>query len=343
MTTAQEAAAAKTQLAGDLAAGVATLSLNQQVTFYLYRRVVLPLDGYVFWVRASLLGPSAILNGSPLDTFRFDQPQGVRSPAPSIVATGSLHYATSRGQEEDQTTATNQVVFTSLVPVQDLNLVGPSAIYIATLQPDNVRFAFANRRSFYQQADLYHYVGNAVYASMATQVIDDPRQFWGRSPIVSNSLPLWLALNGYQPPPGSLAVPLTLYASYVVPDNLQPPYGVVHIPPESTRAMQSTPYLGGNLSHDQLARDLVRVTLWGERNFNALDFLDAVNQYSLDTDNIGIMNMPIVRDEKKPQVELAAIAMKKTIEFEVSYYQSTARTVARQIITQCVPSFVLQP
>jgi hypothetical protein len=83
----------------------------------------------------------------------------------------------------------------------------------------------------------------------------------------------------------------------------------------------------------------VRITLYGTRNFSALDFVDCVNQYSLDTDLIGIMNLPTVRDEKRTQSELSTIAMKKSVEFVVSYYQQRANDVARQIILSAIPSF----
>lgn len=339
MTSVAEAMGAKTELAGDLAAGVESLSLSYEATFTRYAKVVLPLDGFVFWVRADLLSASALLDAAALNNWAFNQAQAVVGPAQTIVAKGSLHYATSRQQDEDQTLAVNQVVFTSEVEIEPLNAVGPGFIYIATF--DGLRVAFAQRGRFYKQAGLHHYVGNAVYASMATQVVDDPRLFWNAEPVVSNSLPLWLALNGYEPLPGSPACPVRLYPSFAVPDNLPPPYGAVHVVPESTRAIAGSPFLDSRSSHSQLCRELVRITLYGLRNFQALDFQDCVNQYSFNTDNVGLMSAPVVRDDKRAQPEIAALAMRKTIEFEVSYLQATARDVARQIIARCVPTFQL--
>jgi len=55
----------------------------------------------------------------------------------------------------------------------------------------------------------------------------------------------------------------------------------------------------------------VRITLFGVRNDQALDFVACVNQYSLDYDMFGVMNMPTIRDEKRTQAELNVIAMKK--------------------------------
>jgi hypothetical protein len=52
----------------------------------------------------------------------------------------------------------------------------------------------------------------------------------------------------------------------------------------------------------------------------------------MNTDNIGLMNMPIIQDEKIAQPEFGIIAMKKTITFKVSYYQNTVNDVALKYI-----------
>jgi hypothetical protein len=68
-----------------------------------------------------------------------------------------------------------------------------------------------------------------------------------------------------------------------------------------------------------------------------------VNQFSVDTDALGIMSMPIMRDEKRGQMELQAIAMKKTIEFDVSYYQTRINDIARQLVESCVVQYEVSP
>jgi hypothetical protein len=55
------------------------------------------------------------------------------------------------------------------------------------------------------------------------------------------------------------------------------------------------------------------------------------------------MNMPTVRDEKRPQSEIQAIAMKKIIEYDVSYYQSRIRDIARQLILDCIVDYSVSP
>ena len=56
---------------------------------------------------------------------------------------------------------------------------------------------------------------------------------------------------------------------------------------------------------------------------------------------IGIMNLPIVRDEKRTQSELGTLAMKKIIDYEISYHQNRVNTVARQVIKSTIPNIYI--
>jgi hypothetical protein len=96
------------------------------------------------------------------------------------------------------------------------------------------------------------------------------------------------------------------------------------------------PFLSLNNSHFQLAHERVRVTLYGVNSAAALTFLDCVLQFSQDYDVIGLMNTPVVRDDKVPQAEFGIIAAKKIIDFEVSYTQTGIRNLARQYIIQAL-------
>jgi len=49
--------------------------------------------------------------------------------------------------------------------------------------------------------------------------------------------------------------------------------------------------------------------------------------------------MPIIRDEVRTQSELNVRGMKKSIEFEISYYQSVAQDIARQLILSSIPTY----
>ena len=319
MASAVEAATAKPQLGAGLAQGVETLSGNEQVTFTLYVKLVLPLDGYVFWVNATLLTDSALYNASQYNKLLYNNyPEGV--PSRQLVASGSFHFSSDVQMLEDRQTVFNHTTFTSLVEIADFNLINPQFQYIATYQ--GMRFAFNTRANFYKQADLYHYRGDALYSVMTTQIIDSMTGFDTQSVIVSNSLPIWLALNQFFP----------MYPSYLVDQNIVPPYAAIDINPSLTTALQDFPLLDPNSNPFQLVKDTVKITMYGIRNHEALNFVQYILDYSRNTDNIGLMNMPVLQDEKMTQSELGIMAQKKTITFEVSYFQTTVNDIARQLI-----------
>lgn len=319
MASVQETSGAKTPLGASLADGLNTISLNQTLDFQLYVRMVLPLDGYVFWVNANLLSDSAIYNASQYNKFKYDQPPGT-IPAKRITVQGSVHYSSEVNQLEDRTSVFNHIIFTALQDITDFQSVNPQIMYVAKWQ--DMQFTFNRRDAFYKQADLYHYRGDPLYSIMDTQLIDTMTDFDLESVIVSNSLPIWLTLNEYFP----------MFPSFLVDQNLPPPYASVHIEPTSTQALQAAPLLTQNTSHYQLVKEQVRISIFGARNSTALDFQDYVFQYSLNTDNIGLLNMPVIQDEKVTQSEFGILAQKKVITFEISYYQQTVRDIARRLI-----------
>ena len=338
MTTVAEASLAKSQLGADLAAGVNLLGLDQTVYFTKYVKLVLPLDGFVFWVKADLLSPAALFNASALNAAQLNANLTPVTPAPVVAVKGSFHYSSATNQDEDAIYSNNVVTFTALSEIQAFNEIGPQVIFIATF--DKIRFAFNNRGGLFKLADLYHYSGSAIYSTMQSQIIDHPAQFNARQLVVSNSLPIWLSMRNYSPPYPGFGNAIDLYPSFAVPDNLPPPYAAIHIPPAATLPLQAFASLGPSLSHAQLVQDRVQITTYGLNNDAALSFVDFVCQFSNDLDTLGIMNMPVFRDEKKTQSELGILAMKKTIEFEVSYYQSAARSAARQMISSALVSYL---
>lgn len=291
--------------------GLHVLTSGAVIPFTQYVRYVLPLDGYVFWLKTK-----------------------------ATTLEGSLHISGNKQQREDETISVNRVVFTTGMMADDLNTIEPNTIWVGESQ--GVKFAFSESGPRFQQSGLFHYVGDAVYPALQSQLVDVGSQLPKDTLVVSNSLPAWLALKSYNPVwlpapnPG-----ITLYPSFLVPDDLPPPYGSVHIEPSQTEAIQSTARIGPLRNHFQLAKDRVRVTLYGTTNDQALAFLDLVDQFTLDTDVLGLMNMPIVRDEKRTQAELGVIAMKKTIEFEVNYYQAAIRNAAQQLIKSVSTDYII--
>lgn len=313
-------AGTKTEFATAADAGVNTLSNNQTITFTKYVKLILPIDGYVFWVRADILSESALFNASRLNGANYNQTQRTITPAATLVAQGSLHYATRTDQREDETAGINQMVFTALELIEEFNDIGPMELWIGAFE--GLKFSFNSRASHYAQSGLHHYRGDAVYPALESQLIDDSAGFDTTNVIVSNSLPLWLKLDRFMP----------MYPSFLVEENARPPYASVHIEPNSTQAIQSVPRLTRNGSHYQLVKETVKITIYGLRNFNVLDFQDYVFAHSLATDEFGLMDMPVVRDEKRTQSEMAVIAMKKSFTLNVSYYQTRVRDIARQLI-----------
>lgn len=338
------ASAPQTQFAADARSGLELLDLNQTVTFTKYVKTVLPLDGYVFWVKADLLSDSALLNSSNLNETLLNDSPTIATPADQIQVNGSLHFSYGANQGETENKAILGVRFTSEQEIQDFKLIDPQTIYIGEFLGS--KFAFSatgvgdnGRGGNYEQAGIFHYYGEAINPVLLTQIIDDPTQLDTSNVITSNSLAFWLGMDAtnpvaqYRPTQG-----IKLYPSFLVPQNLPPTYGVVSIDPETTSALQAFPRIDSNYNHYQLVTEKVKITLYGLRNFNALDFVDYVINYSEDTDNFGIMNMPVIRDEKRNQVELSIIAMKKTVEFEINYYQTRIVDVARQLILQAIPT-----
>lgn len=328
-----EALEHQSQLESSLKTGLNLVSADQEIVFTPYVRLILPLDGWLFWVNATMLntsGPSAILDNSPLNTYYLNQGPAIARTMPEpLSAPGSLHITTSNRQLADESLSVNAVTFTSKVPVDELNLIQPGMMYIAKI--GDFKVSFSGRRGYYRQANLYHYTGDAVYPVLETQVVDNVAALDTKNVIVSNSLPIWLTLNRYMP----------MYPSFLIPDDIRPPYCAVDIPEESTYALQSFPFRDQTDSHWQLVHDRVKLSIFGLRNFNALDFQDYIIQQSLETELFGFMNCPVIRDAKRIQVELGTLAQKKSMEIEISYYQTRVRNIARQLILQAIPSFVV--
>lgn len=325
MPTLDEVMGAKTSFAADAATGVQVLSEMGTKVFDLYTRVVLPLDGYVFWVKSA-------------------------DPATSITVQGSFHYDTEFRQDETNNYAASRCVFTALSEVNDLRDIAPGTAYICT--EGNMKFAFSSRGYFYKTADLYHYRGYATYNDVLNQVVENGTDLLAADVIVSNSLPIWLAFNTYTAAYRFTTAGVTLFPSFLVPDNEPPPFASVNVIPESTQAIGGAPRLlsapvtvppSPGLYHSQLVQERVKVTFYGLRNQAVLQFIDFVNQYTEDTRGVlGIMNQPTVRDEHRTQSELRVLGQKKSIEFQVNYYQSTAFDIAQQLINEAAVTYTPQ-
>ena len=170
-------------MAAPAAEGLQTLANWQPTTFTLYKRVILPLDGFAFWVRADLLGGSSLLN-VPFTLLSLPAGQPM-----TINPIGYLHVTTDQQQNPDESFALNRVVFTAKQPIEPFEAINQETMWIG--QFGKIRFGFDQRRAFSRQAGLWHYSGEAIYPVMETQIIDDLASFDKTALVVSNSLPFW--------------------------------------------------------------------------------------------------------------------------------------------------------
>ena len=308
MPSLAEALSGATPLAAALQASLDSIDEFQSISFTQYTRTVIPVDGYIFWLKTT-------------NTQVFE---------------GSLHYASQLVQAEDEYCNTNSVIFTSKTLIQDFAAVDPTTLWIAVVS--GVTFAFSRRGPFFIQAGLYHYAGESVVPSMRAQIIDDPSTFDFTSQVVTNSLPLWLAMMGVTNTTVGLGgIGINLFPGFLPPQNEPAAYAIISVIPEGTEPLTLAPRFDPTTSsQNQLCTDRVRITLAGVRNAEALYFLDYISRYALFTDYFGYLTPPVLRDQQVPQAELGTLSMKKTIDFTINYYQGTARMVAMQLIERAL-------
>ena len=324
MSIASEAAAAPSGMEAVLNSGLNALSRNETLVFTQYRKMVVEQDGYVFWVNGGV----------------------------AVTAKGSLHYGTSRAQDEDQTIGVNAILFTSEQEITAFNAVSAGVMWIANWSMPNgetIQIAFSSRGPLYQEANIWHYAGFAIYPALQAQIIDSESQLPG-GPIVSNSVPLWInALANLSTIPGIQSANYVGYNSFLLPENIVPPYIAIHVEPGMTKPVQQFQNYRWSqktgtgpaypLPSTQLMRDMVRLTLYGFNNQMAFQLLAGLQEWSLMTEDYGFMNSPAIQDEKRIQSEIAALAMKKTITIDANYYQGAADVIARELILSASISY----
>ncbi|EMX2233226.1 hypothetical protein AAGS83_000122 [Salmonella enterica subsp. enterica serovar Newport] len=298
------------QLSSVLKSAVETLSSGQEITFRLYVRQVLPLDGFVYWVNAEIVSCDELCR------------LNIESPA-RLKIKGSLHRQVIAVQDESVSKDVNNIIFTPVQPVDDFNVENPDAIYLG--EYGGVQFAFSRMESRYQQSGIFHYRGMAILPTMRSQIIDCPDDI-SNERIISNSIPLWLTMKDFA----------TVYPSYLVPQNLRPPYIAIDV--RNSMPLQVAPIVYGGERY-QLVQDSVRLTLYGFTNKMALDFVDSVVNRALEDEEFGVTNIPVPQDAKSGQVEINALAKKKTVDFEVNYYQTTTREISQQLIKKAICSY----
>lgn len=298
----EQAEGTRTQLAGVLQNAVETISGKQEITFTLYVRKVLPVDGFVFWVNAGLLQPTSLPEGAEV----------------TRTISGSLHRQVASYQEESESRDENFIIFTPLQQCDYFNIEDPNAIYLGEYAGQ--KFTFSRMESRYSQSGIWHYRGKAVLPALMSQLIESRDQLQERQ-IVSSSLPAWLTLSKYA----------DVYPAYLTPNNLKGPY--ISVDCRQPVPLQAAP-LVVNGQRFLLVRETVRCTLQQFDNERALNWIDYVVEEALYGDIFGISNTPVVEDRRQRQVEIKALDQSKTVVFEVNYYQATMTDTAKRLITE---------
>jgi len=298
---------AKTELNATLTQGLDDLSRFQVVTFTKYIRKVLPLDGFVFWVKASILS---------------DDPN---TEPDTVPVKGYIHLTTETIQNDEQLFDRNVVTFTAQADIDPFNDIGSDVLYIGEFF--GIQFSFSRRTGLNEPANLYHYTGEAIFPHMRSQIINSVDDIDLNDVVVSSSLPIWMTLNQYMP----------MFPAMLSTQNLSPPYATIKC--NNTAPIAGAFYLDDQQNQYQLVSEDVVIYITGLRNAGVEDFLRYVHEYTLSNDaEMGVMNIPVVQDERVTQNELNIIAMRKTIKFKVNYYQQRMRNVARKLITSAIPS-----
>lgn len=294
------------------------LAPRGKFTFYQYTKYQMSQDGYIFWVKSQ----------------------------ETVSIKGALHMASDREQEIDDTIAMNSVILDSGSEITEFNQISPTTMWVGDLPvPDGstVKVAFQRRGPYFQNAGIFHYAGFAVFPPFGPQLVDSETDL-PTGPIVSNSLPLWLAF-------GTTGLPL--YPSFLVPENLSPPYIAVHIDPDQTTQIQPVPYLEWTTANPdpqsgfydlpvyQLMHDHVEMICYGLTNTQAWQFVYQLISKSY-ADQFGFMTTPVLKDDKRTQPEIMAIAMKKRLEFDAAYYMTTSDAAARRLIASATVSYTFQ-
>lgn len=305
------AASTGSQLSTVLKSAVETISSGHEITFTLYVRMVLPLDGFVYWINAAIVSPEVL------------ERMELSSASKTRKIKGSLHRQVVTEQNDTTSRDVNNIIFTPIEKIDDFNLQDPNTLYLG--EYEGAQFSFSRMDSRYTQSGIFHYRGMAILPTMWSQIIDDPGDI-SDDLILSNSIPIWLSLNKFA----------TIYTSFLTPPNLRPPYIVADV--RDTVSLQLAPIEHGD-GRFQFVEDKVRVTLYGFSNQRALEFLDFVVNTALEDEHFGITNMPVVSDGKTSQVELNALAKKKTIDFDVNYYQATTRSISMQLIKKVIINY----
>lgn len=316
---------------GILTGSVQRLSGGATIRFTPYLRIVMPVDAFPFWVKGSLVSAHADLRKVWHGTGH--------PPRNSVDVAGSLHIRTAAEQDEVSSLDRSTIVFTTETEVRQFHNANFDTMWVGDFE--GVKFALTERSSFYKQSGQLHYIGENIFPTMQTQLVDDLSGFDLSGRVISNSLPFWLEACRTDLPwlPG-LRPTCPVFPSMIVPDNHPPPYVVIHVDDGAAESWQGARLYDSTMSSSNYVRETVRMTTIGLSNRQAEDLVTHIMSWSLiSPDGMGVCRNPVIQDAKEVQPALNALSMRKTIEWDVNYCQTAARDIAQKYILSVIPDY----
>lgn len=296
------------ELEDTLFEGYQKVSGQQQITFTRYVEKILPIDGWRFWVKAELLQ---------------------NEPAPfSQVIPCSVHQSVNQTQEATKTNAITSIILTTNQEIENLKEIGQTALLIGEYKGS--KFSFNVQSAFYDNANLKHYSGDAVYTENLDNFIDDIDNLDLENGIVTNSIPLFLTLNDI----------VQIYPAFLVPTNLKPPYATIEVK-ESKGIAAGATY--NEFEDSRLAQwDRIELNIYGLRKKQLSDFLKYLETKQLETHAFGLYWLPSIQNQNIPQSEVNVLTNKKVLTFDVNYVIEDVRNNATAFIESIFVGFFIK-
>ncbi|GBQ08825.1 hypothetical protein [Saccharibacter floricola] len=296
----------KTPLGESLGRAISNISYGGEIYFQEYRKITLPLDGFLFWIKTE---------------NKFSIP-------------GSLHISTRNTKNEYQNYDLSQIVLSTSEKINKFHQKDSNYILVGII--DGLEFLIGAQKESYQPSALFHYSAESIPPSFRSQFIHTEAELDDYHPVISSSLPIFLALPHIGSPalgwcPWPKDVPI--FPSFSSPDNQEPPYIIIHNDPHSAQPVGLGTVDPTTGASTQMMTEKVKLTLIGLPHQKASNIRDYIRHWALlHPDTLGITNIPVIVDEKSTLDEISALSMMKHLEFDVMYIQNTARDCAFKLI-----------
>ncbi len=271
--------------------GVDFLKDGQTISFTTYRRAVLPFEGFVYWIK---------LHG------------GEKSIESMIHKTDELY------QEEDSFRNESTILITTRESLFNFSQDGIDEIKVFNYQ-DSL-YVLRKTGENADQSGIYHNMAHIVEPQMQNTFLDTEDDFRNRNMQFSSSVPLFIMFSM-----GLFDLfqdHYDMYPGWLTPYNKKPPYISINV--SDTEALSSaTAYetVDGNTYIGKLVTEKVTFTLYGYDNEQIMIFLSDLEKWSMVYNYVGFMSSPAIVDEIHSKVETGTVALKKTIEVDISYIQ----------------------